>query len=187
VTNLGSVWLSFPPSVNNLFSQGIVRGKVRRFPSKSYKRWQAETATRLMAARLKTVTVPVVVQLQLTPRDRRPRDVDNYVKPVLDCLVKAGVLPGDDGRWVRSVQPYWMEPDAKTSGVMVMIEAAAPEKPKLGKQEAKTLEKIRTIGVKCLSPTDTLLVSEQSLVEKGYLELLPGLIPDAPQGLKVAE
>jgi len=115
-------WLPFPPSVNNAFTQGMVRGKIRRFPSKAYKFWRAEAVVRIRASwRAKPpVAAPVTVMLALTPKDRRPRDADNYCKPVLDALVVAGVLQDDNSRYVRAITPTWENP-AEEAGVVVTI------------------------------------------------------------------
>ena len=119
-------WLPFPPSVNNLFTQGIVRGKVRRFPAKRYKAWRRQAVTCLRAAwRSKPpYAEQVVVRLQLVPPDKRARDADNYAKPVLDALVEARVLVDDSNKHVTAVSPCWELP-AKQSGVIVHIQAAA--------------------------------------------------------------
>jgi len=118
-------WLPFPPSTNNLFSQGVVNGKVRRFPSRKYKAWRLEAVTRIRSAwrGREAYAEPVIVKLELTPRDARPRDADNYAKPVLDALVWAQVLQDDNNRYVKAVIPFWEHP-ASTSGVIVTIRHA---------------------------------------------------------------
>jgi crossover junction endodeoxyribonuclease RusA len=118
------VWLPFPPSTNNLFTQGLVRGKVRRFPSRAYKAWRKEAVIRIIAARLPKFLDPVVVKLELTPRDNRPRDADNYAKPCLDALVEARVLQDDSNRYVKAVVPFWRDP-ARQPGVVIFIRPAA--------------------------------------------------------------
>src|SRR5262245_32464032 len=118
-------WLPFPPSTNNLFTQGVVRGKVRRFPSRRYKAWREEATVRIRAAwrTHPPYAVPVVVKLELTPRDSRPRDADNYAKPILDALVASHVLTDDSNRHVKAVIPYWENP-SDTAGVIVTIRPA---------------------------------------------------------------
>ena len=118
-----SIWTPFPPSVNGLFAHGLVRGKVRRFPTKAYKQWRREAVLRMRLARIPTYDVPVVVKLELTPRDSRPRDADNYAKGVMDALVEARILTDDSNRYVKSVTPYWMPP-SKQAGCTVFIRPA---------------------------------------------------------------
>jgi Holliday junction resolvase RusA-like endonuclease len=119
------VWLPFPPSANNLFSQGVVKGKVRRFPHPRYKRWQATALVLLAAARHipHPIRQPVVIDLALTPRDNRRRDASNYVKAVEDALVKARILADDGQRHVKSITPRWEQP-SRECGVTVTIRAA---------------------------------------------------------------
>ena len=183
-----SLWLPFPPSVNNLFSQGIVKRKIRRFPSKQYKAWRKEAVIRILAAKLPRFTAPVVIKLQLTPKDSRTRDADNYNKPVIDALVEARVLQGDDSRHVKAVVAWWENPSA-SSGVRVFIRPAKME----GKQDAlngteqRVLANLQRKGPRLVTPAwkgpgKTL----QSLIEKGRVEVLPGLIPNAPQGYRAS-
>lgn len=131
MTYLAEVWLPFPPSVNNLFPQAVVKGRVRRFPSKQYRLWRKEAVIRLCAARVKRIEVPVVVSLELTPRDGRARDADNYCKPVLDALVEARILHDDSNRWVKAVVPFWAEASLKNAGVIARIREAHVTNPSL--------------------------------------------------------
>jgi Holliday junction resolvase RusA-like endonuclease len=121
-----SFWLPFPPSTNNLFAHAQVGGRIRRFPTKTYKNWRREAVIRIRSQRLPQCTAPVVVKLELTPRDGRARDADNYAKPVLDALVEAGLLIDDSNRYVRAVIPYWLSPH-RNSGVNVTIRLAGEE------------------------------------------------------------
>ena len=119
-----TIYLPFPPSTNNIFSQGIVNGKVRRFPSRQYKSWRHEAIVRIRSQRIPTFREPVVIKLALTPRDGRRRDASNFVKPVEDALVEAGLLIDDSQRYVKSVIPYWCDPDPAHEGVLVTIRVA---------------------------------------------------------------
>jgi Holliday junction resolvase RusA-like endonuclease len=126
-------WLPFPPTTNNLFSHGIVKGRVRRFPTARYKRWREEAVIRIRSAwrHREPYPVPVVIKLELVPPDHRPRDASNYVKPVEDALVEARVLADDSQNHVKAVVPYWGEP-RPTSGVIVTIRPARLPKPAQG-------------------------------------------------------
>jgi crossover junction endodeoxyribonuclease RusA len=99
--------LPFPPSLNNCFSQGLVGGRVRRFPSKRYRAWRREAAALLGIKKFKSLTGPVIVHIDLTQPDKRRRDVDNFIKPLLDAIVSAGVLY-DDSQVVR-VTSAWAD------------------------------------------------------------------------------
>lgn len=55
-------------------------------------------------AKIPALRYPVAVNLVQIPKDRRVRDADGLgwtLKAVLDALVAAGVLTGDDSRYVR--------------------------------------------------------------------------------------
>jgi crossover junction endodeoxyribonuclease RusA len=183
-----SIWLPFPPSVNNLFSQGIVKRKIRRFPSKQYKAWRKQAELLLMAGRLKKYDIPVVIKLALTPRDSRARDADNYNKPIIDSLVNVGIIQGDDSRYVKAVTAYWNQPDIN-SGVMVFLRPANMEgkTPDLRAGERNMLARIEKRGLHLVGPRWKPGVTLQSLIQKGFVETLPGLIDDAPQGYRALE
>lgn len=120
------VWLPFPVSTNNLFGQAMVKGRMRRFPTKAYRIWRKEAELRILAARLPRFTVPVVVKLELTPRDQRPRDADNFSKAILDALVRMRVLVDDSNRYVKAVIPYWTDGVFfNRAGVVVTIREAS--------------------------------------------------------------
>ena len=183
-----SVWLPFPPSTNNLFSQGVVKGKVRRFPSKKYKSWRRDAVILILAAKLPRFTEPVVVKLELTPRDNRARDADNYCKPVLDALVEARVLIDDSNRFVKSVIPYWENPAAE-HGVRVLIRSAKnARRPALSATERKTLARIKRDGCRLVVGSRFRATNSiRSLLQKGYIRELPGLFRDCPQGWALAD
>lgn len=187
MTDEQAVWLPFPPSVNNLFSQGVVKRKIRRFPSKQYKAWRKQAEMLIMAARFKPFTVPVVIRLALTPKDSRPRDADNYNKPVIDALVNMRVLPGDDSQHVKAVSAYWLNTNPKDAGVMVFIRPAKMEdkRPELKAVERKMLERWQREPQRLVAPQYKPGKTLSALIEKGYIEALPGLLNDTPQAYRV--
>ncbi len=89
-----SLSLSYPPSVNTYWGfQGH-----RRFLTNKAR----EFKTNVLAAKLALNTGNfganrVGIEVKLYPPDRRVRDIDNVLKPLLDALVAAGVL-NDDGQ-----------------------------------------------------------------------------------------
>ncbi len=107
--------LPFPPSVNCLFA-----GKARRYPSPAYKVWRREAEFTLMAARVPKITGPVTVKLMLYPPDRRGRDADNYLKPVIDCAVRMGVIERDDMSIMRGAESVWGEPRPRERAAAVV-------------------------------------------------------------------
>jgi Holliday junction resolvase RusA-like endonuclease len=183
-----SIWLPFPPSVNNCFPTRIVRGRAHRFPSKQYKAWKQEAFLLVRASRLLAWDKPVKIELVLTPRDSRHRDADNYNKPVIDLLVSSCILRGDDSRHVKEVSARWEKPDIK-SGVRVFLRLADAEHglPELNGSERKMLARIAARGLHIVKPKWNPGVTLQSLIAKGYVETLPGLIDNAPQGYRALE
>lgn len=172
------VWLPFPPSTNNLFAQNRKTG--RRFPSKGYKAWRNEAHVLLRMAKIPRFEVPVVIKLELTPKDNRARDASNYIKAVEDALVQARILIDDDQRYVKAVAPYWLNPSPR-AGVLVIIRPAV------------------NLGRGALTPAETRLLAAithgmtvpaghkpsndlKGLLEKGYVKPVPGLLDGAVQG-----
>lgn len=89
--------LPVPPSTNALFVQ---RGR-KRVRSKEYRAWY-ELAQYFCEG---AVEGPVAVHI-CVPENKR-RDIDNYAKPVLDLLVKQGVIENDNGRILRQLHMAW--------------------------------------------------------------------------------
>jgi Holliday junction resolvase RusA-like endonuclease len=182
-----TIWLPFPPSVNNLFAHAPVKGRVRRFPTSKYKRWQRDAEVLILAARLPRYTEPVVIKLALVPPDGRARDASNYCKAVEDSLVKARVLIDDNQNFVKAVIPYWENPSS-TPGVRVTIRPAKDVgKPALTAAERKALARLRQTGYRLVGPNWQPSLAMRGLLEKGYVEELPGLMDGTPQGFAVTE
>lgn len=184
------LWLPFPPTVNNLFSQAQMRSKktgkmvTRRFPSKSYKAWQKQALVLIKVARLAPYAGPVAIRITLTPPSSARRDVDNYSKAILDALVEMRVL-ADDSQ-VQKLLAAWDHAGEKP-GAIIEIGEASVEREALSAAERKMLAKIRRAGNRLVSPSTAVAKSLLSLVVKGYVRELPGLIDGEPQGFAVTE
>lgn len=94
--------LPFPPSVNTLFA-----GRSRRYVCPRYRRWREIADMEILAARTRSVAGRVAVSVNLHPRDDRVRDADNYLKPLIDCIVRMHIIEGDDRRVVQRVSASW--------------------------------------------------------------------------------
>lgn len=92
--------LPLPPSLNNAFVNAP-DGK-GRWPSRDYSRWRkaAGQALTLQAWDMPSKPYAITIRLNIDHRS----DIDNRVKPVLDLLVKHGVLAGD--QWVNELHVY---------------------------------------------------------------------------------
>lgn len=118
-----TIRLPFPPSVNTLFPTNRRTG--RRYASRKYEAWQREAGWLMRLSRAKPSGSPVAIAIELTPADRRRRDADNYAKPIIDQLVKCGLLADDNSKHVRSVSLSWCEPSKVDAGALVTITALA--------------------------------------------------------------
>jgi Holliday junction resolvase RusA-like endonuclease len=107
---------SMPPSANNLFATG--KGG-RRFTSKRYQQWKGLAGWELQAQRPAPARRPVEIIIGLPAPSQavckrrkgtstRRRDADNYIKPLVDLLVRHDVLPDDHSGWVKKVSAEWI-------------------------------------------------------------------------------
>lgn len=90
--------LAVPPSTNSLFFNVKGRGRVK---STKYRAWIKAELLALIAQRAKPVTERASVAITI-PKITRG-DADNRIKPVLDLLVRAGILTDDGGKHVGAV------------------------------------------------------------------------------------
>ena len=84
--------LPYPPTVNTYTA--VFRG--RKILSAKGREYQADVmASILQNGKPNTMRGRIRVQIQASPPDRRQRDIDNIVKPILDCLQKSAVFEND--------------------------------------------------------------------------------------------
>lgn len=107
-----TVYLSKPPSVNEMFGQAPGR---KRFISKKYAAWIDESLAVLKC--LKHPRYPGEVWLAFTYEDEGSADIDNLCKALPDLLKKAGVIVDDSRKYVRGIHLAW----GKNRGVKVEI------------------------------------------------------------------
>ncbi len=99
--------LGIPPSINDYWGHRVVQpgGKkpfVQVYVKPKGKVYQEHVRQAVLVdhsgmfpVNSALFTNPVVVTLTFAFRDKRRRDIDNFVKPLLDALVKAGVMEDD--------------------------------------------------------------------------------------------
>lgn len=108
--------LPWPPSVNHYYrkvgNRMLISEKGRTFRLAVLSIVNAEHHTGLP---LKTRQE---VKAAYYPPDRRTRDIDNYDKPLLDALRKAGVVVDDSSRQISRMEKDWCDP---VPGGMVKI------------------------------------------------------------------
>jgi Holliday junction resolvase RusA-like endonuclease len=98
--------LPFPPSVNHLFATVRQGAGLRRVVSLEYKNWRAISAWEIKRQRPKCASGRVEVSITFEEKKGR-RDIDNLLKPILDCLVDNGVIGGDSSKTVRKITAQW--------------------------------------------------------------------------------
>lgn len=93
----------YPPSVNRIWRQG--KGRVHK--AKEYTDWIALAAWEIRAqlGPKKVITQPFKLELRVNRPDKRKRDLDNLLKPILDLIAHYGLIENDslchwiDARW----------------------------------------------------------------------------------------
>lgn len=100
-----------PPSANRIWRKS---GK-RIHKSAAYTTWLARTVIWIHAQQFEPFDGKVRVDLELPVNNRR--DIDNSIKPVLDCLEAAGVFAND-----RQVKQLWVA-EATRTDVLIRITA----------------------------------------------------------------
>ncbi len=84
--------MPWPPTVNTYYA--VVRG--RKILSKKGRQYKVEALGWLMEQNApKGREGAYSVSIHVRPPDKRKRDIDNLIKPLLDSLVEYGVLPDD--------------------------------------------------------------------------------------------
>jgi Holliday junction resolvase RusA-like endonuclease len=99
-----SLDLPFPPSVNRLW-RSTKDGKHYRSPR--YQTWFQAAGLEINRQRPGRVSGQFSVLLQLGRPDRRSRDLDNLMKPVLDLLQHHGVIDNDS--LAQHVSVHWSD------------------------------------------------------------------------------
>lgn len=106
--------LAVPPSTNAAYTNVPGVGRVK---TKAYREWIRGELKVLIAQRAQPVTTPVSIEIFLPLGVRG--DASNRIKATEDILVRAGVIPDDDKKYVRSVSVSFHEDDSPLMRVVV--------------------------------------------------------------------
>lgn len=115
--------LPWPPSVNQCFANVPGKGRVK---TKAYKDWRYQAGWLIKISMAKAPKMGrYSVKIEATRQGKRRRDIDNFIKPIVDALVESGVVPDDcqmqhcqatwvaglpDGQLKVKVEPWQEEP-----------------------------------------------------------------------------
>ena len=110
--------LPWPPTVNSMFGQKPGR---KRYQSKKYKDWIDGALAAVRRQKVEeNYTGNVAVTLRMGAPDKRKRDLDNYVKPILDLITKTDI-------WADDSQVTWLlvlwDSDIKNGVQIEIVEA----------------------------------------------------------------
>lgn len=108
--------LPLPPSANALFRQAAFKGGKGRTVSPAYAAWRLEAGEVLKGQPWPECAAPYAITIAVNI-DRKG-DIDNRIKPILDLLVKHGVIVGD--QWVDAL---FVRRDRTVAGCTVHIES----------------------------------------------------------------
>ncbi len=99
-----TIWLPFPPSVNEMFLNNKGRGKGRVL-STFYRAWKTEAGWVLKTQKIQPLIGQFKMEILLA--DSRSGDCDNRIKSICDLLVSNGIVQGDQKKYMRGVSIEW--------------------------------------------------------------------------------
>lgn len=113
--------IPYPPSINKYWLRTSSGGLMVSSQGRDF-RVQVQVAA--LCACVKKLTGQLDVKITLTPNDRRVRDIDNPIKPLLDALTKAGAW--DDDSQVRRLVVEMLPPDPGNGRTVVKARELRP-------------------------------------------------------------
>jgi Holliday junction resolvase RusA-like endonuclease len=111
-----------PPSLNASY-KNIGRGRAK---TGKYKAWCDMADLELACQKPPRFNQRVDVSIYL-PEPSRNSDIDNRIKPVMDSLVRVGVIENDDNRFVRSVRAAWSEDESEARVIIYYAPSVSTE------------------------------------------------------------
>lgn len=107
--------LPFPPSINRYWR----RNGHRYFIAPAGRAFRTEVEAHCRAAGLQPIAGDVHLSVSLVPGDRRRRDIDNALKPLLDALTHGGAWTDDSQ--VKRLVVTMGAPDPRAGRCMVNV------------------------------------------------------------------
>ncbi|GLS45117.1 RusA family crossover junction endodeoxyribonuclease [Methylobacterium brachythecii] len=105
-----------PPSTNSLFANVAGRGRIK---TPKYRAWRQQAVLQISIAVPRPGRIAGVcdVEIFMPPFTG---DTDNRIKPCLDAAVEAGIIAGDDQRFVRKVSAH---PGTESTSIRMVLTA----------------------------------------------------------------
>lgn len=126
MTDRYSISLPLPPSTNNLYRNVPGKGRVK---TKKYTGWIRECLWELKAGNFPKFKGHYEINICVLRKDRRKRDLSNFLKPVEDLLVRAGIVE-DDSLCMKIEMEYYQHIVPKGSAsVSLGVIGTFAEKP----------------------------------------------------------
>jgi crossover junction endodeoxyribonuclease RusA len=126
--------LPWPPSTNSIWRAQISKYGARNAVSPEYRKWKDAAGWELQAQRVSCFADKVGIHIELCPPHNQDYDPDNFVKAILDLLVKHQVIAGDSKKYVRRIL---IEPvDSGLTGARVTINGWVEEELANGQSNA---------------------------------------------------
>lgn len=87
--------LPFPPSVNHYWGSRVAGKRVMQYIAAKGKKFREDVLEAVSELDHETITDRLHVTVELYMPDRRRRDIDNYLKALLDSLMYAKLIEDD--------------------------------------------------------------------------------------------
>jgi len=97
-----------PFSANKMYAP-VARGKMVK--SKKYNDWIEKNITIIKDNLLPAINYPIEIEILILANTqwKMRSDPDNIIKPIVDLLVRAEIIPDDTSRYVESVKVRYLQ------------------------------------------------------------------------------
>lgn len=97
-----------PFSANKMYAP-VAKGKMVK--SKKYNEWISKNVTKIKDSLLPAAKFPIEVEILVLAdyQWKMKCDSDNIVKPIVDLLVRAEIVPDDTSRFIESVKVRYLQ------------------------------------------------------------------------------
>lgn len=120
-------YLPFPPSINNYYVK-TSRGLFISEKGRKFRHLAAESIIEQIGLSQISVDTKLLVEVILYQPDNRKRDLDNYMKPLLDAITVSQCLWEDDSQ-IDQLFIYRGQRHSPSGSVYIKITEAAPPIP----------------------------------------------------------